>query len=159
MVRSLRNAVREAALIAAAAVLLATSYNALTGKGIFSDAKHEPSAPPVAQEVPPTFILFEEALGFFNSGEGLFVDARHEYDYKLGHIKGAVNLPLKEFDTHTAVYAGWPKDKLLVVYCDGAECNSSVELAKKLSAAGFTNVKIFFGGWTEWQTNQKSTEQ
>jgi rhodanese-related sulfurtransferase len=159
MVRSFRNIVREAALIAAAAVLLATAYNAIAGKGIFSEARHEASSTPVAQEVPPTFILFEEALGFFNSGDGLFVDARHEYDYKLGHIKGAVNLPLKELDTHTSVYAGWPKDKLLVVYCDGAECNSSVELAKKLSAAGFTNVKIFFGGWTEWQANKKPTEQ
>ena len=159
MLPQLQNALREAVLITVAAVLLGTAYNALTSKGIFGRANSQPAATPPVQEVAPTFIIFEEALAFFNSGEGLFVDSRHEYDYKLGHIKGAVNLPLKELDTHTAVYAGWPKDKLLTVYCDGAECNSSIELAKKLSAAGFTNVKIFFGGWTEWQANGKPTEQ
>jgi len=159
MLLPLRNAIREAALIIVAAALIGTAYNALTGKGIFGTAKSPAPVATSVQEVAPTFIIFEEALAFFNSGEALFVDARHEYDYKLGHIKGAVNLPLKELDTHSAVYAGWPKDKLLIVYCDGAECNSSVELAKKLSAAGFTNVKIFFGGWTEWQANNDPTER
>ena len=152
-------AIREVTFIVLAAILLSTAYNALLGKGIFgTPAEHTPQATSV-NEVPPTFITLEEAFAFYTASQGTFVDARHEYDYSLGHIKGAVNLPLKEFETHTGTYAGWPKDKMLIVYCDGAECNSSIELAKKFSAAGFTDVRIFFGGWTEWQMHDNPTEK
>ena len=152
-------AIREAAFIVLAAVLLSTAYNALLGKGIFGTptAQNQPASS--VNEVPPTFITHEEALVFYNAHQGIFVDARHGYDYGLGHIKGAVNLPLKEFETHAGTYAVWPKDKMLIVYCDGAECNSSIELAKKFSTAGFTDVKIFFGGWAEWQMHDNPTEK
>ena len=142
-----------------AAILLATAYNALLGKGIFGTANPPKPAASSAPEVVPTFIIYEEALEYYKKHDGLFIDARHEYDYGLGHITGSLNLPLKEFETRTDVYSSWPKDKLLIVYCDGEECNSSIDLAKKFSAAGFTNVKIFFGGWTEWQQHHDPTEK
>lgn len=152
-------AIREATFIVLAAILLSTAYNSLLGKGIFgTPANQNPPASSI-NEIPPTFITLEEAIAFYTASQGSFVDARHEYDYGLGHIKGAVNLPLKEFETQPNIYAGWPKDKTLIVYCDGAECNSSIELAKKFSVAGFTDVKIFFGGWSEWQMHDNPTEK
>ena len=89
----------------------------------------------------------------------MFVDARHEFDYRLGHIKGAMNIPLKNFDDRRNTPANFKKYSVLIVYCDGVECNSSVELGTRLAAAGFPKVKIFFGGWKEWQSHNQPTEQ
>ena len=38
----------------------------------------------------------------------------------------------------------------IVTYCSGEDCHSSVDLAARLIEFGFENVKIFFGGWEEW---------
>ena len=40
-----------------------------------------------------------------------------------------------------------PDDGLVIVYCDGSECELSLELADELSAMGFEQARVFFGGW------------
>lgn len=150
-------AVREAMIIVLASAALGFSYSFVIKKGLFL-----PPTPLIATAqtvVPPEFISYEEAIKLFNEGTALFADARNEYDYKLGHIPGAVNVPLKEFALQTSTLANIPKDKLIITYCDGEDCNSSIELAQKLSEAGFTNVRMFFGGWNEWQQHNLRTEQ
>ena len=86
----------------------------------------------------------------YESHNALFIDARHEFDFQAGHIRGAVNVALNQYETQRTRLNGISKDKLLIVYCDGAECNSSIELTVKLMESGFSNVKVFFGGWQEW---------
>jgi rhodanese-related sulfurtransferase len=147
---------REALLILLAATLLGFAYTLVMKRGLFL-----PPMPLIATAqtvVPPEFISYEEAVALFKEGSALFVDARHEYDYKLGHIKGAVNVPLKDFALSSSPLVNTPKDKLIVTYCDGAECNSSIELAAKLAESGFTKVRMFFGGWNEWQQHHLQTE-
>lgn len=151
-----RGVFREAAIIVLASVLLGFAYTFIMKKGFFSPS------PPIAEqkgEVAPVFISYDEAKLLFDAGSALFVDARHDYDYKLGHIKGAINVPLKDFELAKSPLANTPKEKLIVTYCDGADCNSSIELAQKLAAAGFTNVKMFFGGWNEWQSRNRTIER
>lgn len=148
-------ALREAAIILVASALLGLAYTFVMKRGFFAPP------PPIAQQsasTAPTFISYEEAKSFFTAGNALFVDARHDFDYTHGHIAGAINVPLKEFDLATSPLATVPKDRLIITYCDGAECNSSIELAQKLATAGFSNVKIFFGGWNEWQQHHLATE-
>ena len=158
MQRSYRQAVFEAVGIVVASVLLGFTYTAFSGKGLFGPSHDDIGQVTVPGEDFSTFITYEEALDYFDKGKGLFIDARHEYDYNLGHIPGAQNLPLKEFENRHDILSSIAKDKLLITYCDGAECNSSVELASKLYAEGFSNVKIFFGGWNEWTAHQRQTE-
>lgn len=145
-------------MILLAATALGFVYTAATEKGIFAASSnatvHAVSTGPNA----PLMISSEEAQKFFEESSALFIDARHEFDFKLGHIKGAINIPLKDFDARKETLASLPKDKPVVAYCDGAECNSSIELAAKLHALGFTNVKIFFGGWREWEAHHLPTE-
>ena len=104
-------------------------------------------------------ISLATAKELFESNNALFIDARHEFDYQAGHIRGAVNIALNKFDTHLTRLNKISKDKLLIVYCDGAECNSSIELAVKLMESGFTNVKVFFGGWQEWNSAKLPIEK
>ena len=141
--------IREVLLLIAAAILLGFAYTFVTKQGFFSENKQAPAAATPNIEM----ISLEKAKDLYKSQGVLFIDARHDFEYKMGHIHGAINIALKEIDTHRNQLEGIPKEKMLVVYCDGVECNSSIELALKLMELKFTNVKVFFGGWQEWKAN------
>ena len=142
----MRQALREALLLLVMAIGVGVAYTWFTHQGFFTKVQPGPSPSNSNLEM----ISLATAKEHFESGNALFVDARHEYDFQQGHIRGAVNIPLKDIDVQIARLGKISKDKFLIVYCDGAECNSSIELSVKLTESGFTNVKIFFGGWQEW---------
>ncbi len=144
-----RQSIHEALLLIAAATILGFAYTFVTKQGFFSEKKPAFSAATANLEM----ISLEKAKELYESQSALFIDARHDFEYKIGHIHGAINIALKEIDTHRVWLENIPKEKMLIVYCDGAECNSSIELALKLMELKFTNVKVFFGGWQEWKAN------
>ncbi|HLA68837.1 MAG TPA: rhodanese-like domain-containing protein [Bacteroidota bacterium] len=141
---------REGLAIAICSVVFGFSYTFVQEKGLFAKPASRRATLGTVSAA-PSVIEIQEALSLFQSGEAVFVDSRHGFDYKLGHIRGALNLPLEEFDTKADVIASLPRNKILITYCDGADCNSSIELATKLMESGFTSVKVFFAGWNEWQ--------
>jgi rhodanese-related sulfurtransferase len=144
-----RQSIQEALLLFAAATVLGFAYTFVTKQGFFSENKPTPSAAAANLEM----ISLEKAKELYESQNALFIDARHDFEYKMGHIHGAIDIALKEIDTRRIRLEGTPKEKTLIVYCDGVECNSSIELALKLMELKFTNVKVFFGGWQEWKAN------
>jgi rhodanese-related sulfurtransferase len=154
----LLQALREAGMILLIAASLGFIYTASTEKGLFARRAPAPPGLPAGSQA-PTMISREEAALLFTAGRALFIDARHEFDYKLGHIRGAVSIPLRMYDAKRALLDTIPKSRTLVAYCDGAECNSSIELSVKLLKDGFTDVKIFFGGWREWSESQLPIEK
>lgn len=98
------------------------------------------------------FIMLPEAEELFSMNETLFIDSRLAEAFKAGHIFGAVNIPFEDkMDTILLEELSIPKEKSLVVYCDGSQCQSSVGLARLLHDQGFINIRVFFGGWKEWQ--------
>ncbi|MGA9115898.1 MAG: rhodanese-like domain-containing protein [Bacteroidota bacterium] len=145
----------EAGVICVLAALLGTAYTAFQGVGFFGAAL--PSAPvprtPKAEAQAPQFISFEEARARFEARSALFLDSRSPYDFALGRVRGALNIPLKDFESHMDMLGNIPPGRELVTYCDGEECNSSIALAVKLDSLGYGPVKIFFGGWREWVRN------
>ncbi len=151
-----REAARQSFVILCAAFLLGMSCTFLTGKGFFGksvqDVKH------TASGAPPSSINLSEAKILFEKNGAVFVDARHYFDFRRGHIKAAINLPLADFDNREQTIASLPQDKAIIVYCDAAECNSSIELAAKLYEHGIGGVRIFFGGWQDWSGNHLPTE-
>ncbi|NIO48149.1 MAG: hypothetical protein GTN73_01725 [Candidatus Aminicenantes bacterium] len=101
-----------------------------------------------------TFITLGEAEGLFSEGETLFIDSRPKEAFQAGHILGAVNIPFEEYKKEKALDLIFlPPEETVVVYCDGSECHSSLELAKVLHQKGLLDIRIFFGGWVEW-TNE-----
>ena len=81
----------------------------------------------------------------------LFVDVRSAFDFDVGHIAGAVNLPYEEFD------ARWDllKPRLeravtVVVYCKSVDCGTSLWSALRLRQRGLARVVIYPEGWNEW---------
>ena len=149
-----KQATRESLVILCVAVLLSFTYTFFTGKGFFAAVQPSNAMPNRVAGAAPTQIKLAEAKMLFDTGGCLFVDARHTFDFRQGHIRAAINIPLSEFDPHNKNVLSLPKNKVLVVYCDESECNSSVELAAKLYEDGFGDIRIFFGGWREWTDNK-----
>jgi len=140
------------------ASILALSYNSFSGRGIslkgnwsgktLSDSLIVPYS---YQEGDPQAISISEAMMEFQAPHTIFLDARSDFDYKQGHIKGALNLPFEEFDGfYPEVASKLPKDKTIIAYCDGTECELSLFLTRILREEGYQDLKIFFGGWAEW---------
>jgi len=101
-------------------------------------------------------ITLDQALEFYQKGT-VFVDAREPEYYQEGHIKGAWNIPFfLELVFKLDSLQG--KDAPMVIYCSGDECGSSEDLAYELQAEGFSNLLVFKGGWTAWNTSGHPTE-
>ncbi len=83
------------------------------------------------------------------SDEVVWIDARPASEFSEGHHPGAVRLTLEEFDDllfdHFDSLAG--AGRPLVVYCDGARCGKSKEIAAKLRDVGLPEAYYLTGGW------------
>ena len=105
-------------------------------------------------------VSLAETVAAFTRGEALFLDARDLDFYKLGHIPGALNLPVQEFERvfprmrERLETAPW-----LIAYCDGGSCEASVELTERLFLAGIDRVSVFPGGFQQWKDAGQAVEQ
>jgi rhodanese-related sulfurtransferase len=107
--------------------------------------------PPSAQKDDPPLLTFAEARARFQDPDAIFLDAREPEDYAAGHIARSLLLPFEQFDTYwPAVEGQLPKDRDIVIYCSGAECELSLFLARHLRGLGYGKVSVFYGGWLKW---------
>lgn len=83
------------------------------------------------------------------------LDANDADIYKAAHIPGATQVTLASVDDLTK---SWNKSATIVVYCSPA-CGTKDLIAKKLRDAGFTNVKVYVGGITEWNKLSKENKE
>ncbi|MCF7808454.1 MAG: rhodanese-like domain-containing protein [Candidatus Marinimicrobia bacterium] len=95
-------------------------------------------------------ITLKDAHKAYLDSTALFLDARDPEIYAKGHIAGAINLPAGAFMDSLDYLESLDRDRLVISYCDGAECNASIDLASNLELMGFRQVRFFFGGWQEW---------
>jgi rhodanese-related sulfurtransferase len=96
--------------------------------------------------------LAEDVLKKIQSGETNFilVDLRIPKDkkYDLGHLPGAVHIPIKEI-TKSEILAKLPKDKDIIVYCDsGHEQNKALTILRMLGYRAY-DMKW---GYMSWKT-------
>jgi rhodanese-related sulfurtransferase len=84
------------------------------------------------------------------------VDVRTPGEYTQGHIKGAVNINLKQAEFLAQVEKTIDKKKTVYVYCRSG--GRSAYASKMLSQAGFTVVNLS-GGILGWQRAQYPIEK
>lgn len=89
----------------------------------------------------------------FDKKNCVFLDARKPEEYQEGHITGALNFYGNELDQFApSVMPQIPdKNKEIIAYCHGGDCDLSLLVAKSLIETGYTHVEIFAGGWPEWK--------
>jgi rhodanese-related sulfurtransferase len=80
----------------------------------------------------------------------VLVDALGPISYAAAHLPGAVNITPQRVDG-LAERRIPDRDSVIVVYCAGPECDSSVEVAARLVELGYANVMHFSGGKEEWR--------
>jgi rhodanese-related sulfurtransferase len=130
---------------------LALIFNALRPSGIPLVENWEEKM--AAKELPEGIrkVEFHDAVEYFSQGHALFVDARDETFYRLSHIQGALNLPVRDFDVmYPLLKDKLDFDRFIIVYCDGSHCEMSEELAARLIGEGYGQVGVYTGGIEEW---------
>jgi len=73
------------------------------------------------------------------------IDVRSAGEYEMGHIPGAVNVPVDEVQTTAAA---WDKDARYVVYC--ATGSRSAAAVATMQSLGFKNIDHFAQGIQAW---------
>ena len=99
-----------------------------------------------------TAITVDEAYDIYiDSQDYLFIDVRSEDEFNSSHVIGAIHIPVSEIEDRLGEI---PDDKLLIVYCNGSDCNRSQSAAKILIENGFDQVYDIGGrGIFEWEEN------
>jgi len=108
----------------------------------------------------------EAVLGFFRDRDSLepvsrkellqrskddlvtVLDVRPSEEYEVGHIPGALNVPLDEIEQHLA---NLPKDMEFIAYCRGEYCVLAFEAVATLRENGFAARRLE-EGFPEWRT-------
>lgn len=82
------------------------------------------------------------------AGAAVIVDVRGTVPYEMGHVAGAVWMPLGLMNQRAGEL---PQDKLIVAYCTCKEEETSLEAAVLLSNHGFEHVAVMKGGYPAWK--------
>lgn len=99
-------------------------------------------------ELPP--VGREELRERLERGDNLvLVDALAPMSFALNRLPGAINLP-PEWVEERAPQRIPDLDAEIVVYCTSETCDSSVQTGQRLLALGYTNVRHYVGGKTDW---------
>lgn len=76
------------------------------------------------------------------------LDVRPEDEFALGHVPGALNVPLHSLEARLSEF---DSSKEIVAYCRGAFCILSYEAVAALRARGF-NARRLEDGFPEWRS-------
>jgi len=97
----------------------------------------------------PDFMSPEELKSYIDEGseEMVIVDTAAQLIWEEERIPSSVSYPwVHELSLPITL----PRDKTLVLYCACNDHEDSVDMAQKLSLAGYLDVKVLEGGWFEW---------
>jgi len=92
----------------------------------------------------------EELLRRSDRGEAVVIDVRPREEYQVGHISGALSVPLAELADRMAELADRPAGGATVVaYCRGPYCVLAAQAVHRLREAGVRALRLE-GGVDEW---------
>jgi rhodanese-related sulfurtransferase/DNA-binding HxlR family transcriptional regulator len=96
----------------------------------------------------------KELITRLKDGAVTLLDVRPEEEFALGHLPGAVNVPINELQRRLAEL---PKRREIVAYCRGPYCVMSFEAVAALRAKGY-RARRLEDGFPEWKAAGHSVE-
>ncbi|MCP3873692.1 MAG: rhodanese-like domain-containing protein [Desulfobacteraceae bacterium] len=82
----------------------------------------------------------------------IILDVRPTETYNQGHLPGALSFPLMDFDQMVEqLLTSIKKASPILVYCSSVECTDSHTFAERLKNMKYENVKVFSGGFRQWE--------
>ncbi|MDR2311927.1 MAG: metalloregulator ArsR/SmtB family transcription factor [Brucellaceae bacterium] len=89
----------------------------------------------------------QELISAMRDGDVTLLDVRPDEEFALGHLPGAVNIPLDALEKRLSEL---PKDTEIVAYCRGAYCVLSFEAVAALRSKGY-RIRRLQDGFPEWK--------
>jgi len=101
-----------------------------------------------------SFIDLTAAKQLYDDKLAVFLDARTLNQYKTAHIAGSISMPPRELLMGITDPSKVVPDKktVLIAYCDGGECELSLDIARELSSQGYQNIFVLGEGYPGWET-------
>lgn len=148
-------------IIIVASILLGIIYNLISSDGIPFVRKPIGITSDVTKINEDTILEIELAnvIALKKQKNVVIIDARDQWDYAEAHIKGAINIPEFSFKENNPELSQINKENILVIYCNGNDCEVSKRLAKKLKELGYANSYVYLGGIDEWKSAELPTEK
>lgn len=88
--------------------------------------------------------------GTRSGAKALLIDARPNPKYVGGTIPSSINIPDTQIEQYIGQLDKVAKDREIIVFCGGWECEKSPIVAGYLKGKGFSNVKLYQAGEPEW---------
>jgi rhodanese-related sulfurtransferase len=85
------------------------------------------------------------------------VDVLPASSYVEWHIPGAISLPLELVASHARELLP-NRDAEIVVYCGNPQCERSAHALEQLNELGYSNVRYYRGGLSDWMESEGPTE-
>lgn len=98
----------------------------------------------------PTSIARDELQSALADDAVTVVDALPPAPYGQRHLPGALNLAAEDFDARIGDGVLPDRDATIVAYSTDAGCTRGPELAERLEAAGYTDVRVYREGIEDW---------
>ncbi|HBC05869.1 MAG TPA: rhodanese-like domain-containing protein [Aequorivita sp.] len=95
------------------------------------------------------YISVDELRMFQMNDTVTILDAREPEEFKISHIKSAINVGFNDFTLEEKQLQKLDKNIPVIVYCSVGI--RSEKIAEKLKNAGFVSVKNLYGGIFEWK--------
>jgi rhodanese-related sulfurtransferase len=100
--------------------------------------------------VSDNIITLNELRAKLDAGEALvLVEALGPVYYEQAHLPGAINIPHEEVDALAPALLT-DKGTQIVVYCANGPCRNSGIATRRLAQLGYTNVRDYHEGKSEW---------
>lgn len=156
--------IRNLLYIIFGSMLMALLYNSFSAIGIdlvgnkkeyktLNSAKKDSTVNEISLITPALFYSWYETKSI------KIIDARDQWDFAEGHIKGAINIPEYSFEKNNISDFEIMPDDSLVIYCSANDCDISKRLAEELLLLKFKNLFVFEEGYEYWIKARLPTEK
>jgi rhodanese-related sulfurtransferase len=148
----MKDLAKQAAVLAAAAVLLAVGLRAFSPHPLPWAGAWRDHIRSQARAAGLPVVETDSVRKFLGTG-ALVLDARAARAWRRGHLPGAVSLPWMKVDTefrHVEPLLMTP-DTPALVYCERDDCDEGLLLARHLRRRGYGNITLFAGGYAAWR--------
>lgn len=112
--------------------------------------------PTPKDKLPKGQVTLDEARAAYDQGlaDGMtfFVDSRKKEEFVAGHILGALRIDSKSFESGDPPELSLiPRDAIVIVYCNGGQCDESENVAKWITSSGYKRVYVLHDGFPGWK--------
>lgn len=149
---------RAAALVGLAA-LLASAGNAVSPRGIAWAGERVSPVERRAKALGLDTIDTDGVLAITRSGSHLILDARSADAFSAGHLPTAISCPADNAAALAMLQPLMGPGQPVLVYCSGAACDDSLQLAELIAEHELGDVTLYVGGVEAWRAAHLSLEQ